>query len=184
MRLDKVKKLVVGAAFGFMVLFSAGIMFGTTAQAQDRDRDRRGGEWRQQQNRERSRDWDRGRDRDRDWRRDRGRVFVAPAPRVFVYPRTYPYYGRGYGYGNGYGYGGYGNGGYGYGGYGYGGSGSYEEQRGYRDGLDRGQEDARSGRSPNPNNSSHYRSGDSAYRDGFRRGYAVGFRQFGGYRGW
>jgi len=101
---------------------------------------------------------------------------------VYTYPRAYPNYspyGGGYGYGRGYGYGG---GGYGYGGYG--GSASYEEQKGYRDGLDRGQEDARSGRSPNPNNSSHYRSGNSLYRDGFRQGYAVGYRQFGGYRGW
>ena len=58
------------------------------------------------------------------------------------------------------------------------------EQRGYATGLDRGRDDARNRRSFNPNNSSHYRSGDSAYRDGFRRGYGVGYRQFGGYRGW
>jgi Ni/Co efflux regulator RcnB len=181
MKLNRFKRLIVGAVLGFMVLFSAGMITGTTAQAQDRDHrfDRH-----EHRDSDRGRDWnrDRGRDssRDRDWRRDHGRVFVYPAPRVYTYPRSYPNYspyGGGYGYGRGYGYGG---GGYGYGG----GSASYEEQKGYRDGLDRGQEDARSGRSPNPNNSSHYRSGNSLYRDGFRRGYSVGYRQFGGYRGW
>jgi hypothetical protein len=199
MKLNRIKKLITGAALGFMVLFSAGMVTGTTAQAQNRDRDHRF---------------------DRQERRDsvRGRVYVNPAPRVYTSPRAYPNYspygggygyGRGYGngggsasyprgytspraypnyspYGGGYGYGrgyGYGGGGYG-GGYGYGGgNNSYEEQKGYRDGLDRGQEDARSGRSPNPNNSSHYRSGNSLYRDGFRQGYGVGYRQFGGYRG-
>jgi hypothetical protein len=77
---------------------------------------------------------------------------------------VYPYYGNSsyYGYGNSYGY----------------------EQQGFRDGLDRGQEDARDGRSFNPNNSSHYRSGNSAYRAGFRRGYEQGYGQYGGYRRW
>ena len=192
MKLNRFKRVIVGAALGFMVLFSAGMITGTTAQAQDRDRNHRFDS-------QEHRDGDRGRDWNRDRGRDssRGRVFVSPGPRAYTYPRAYPNYspyGGGYGYGRGYGYGGggygrgygYGNGGYGNGGYGggYGGSGGYEEQRGYRDGLDRGQEDARSGRSPNPNNSSHYRSGNSLYRDGFRRGYSVGYRQFGGYRGW
>jgi hypothetical protein len=179
MKLDRLKKVITGAALGFMVLFSAGMISGTTAQAQDRNRDR-GGEGREHRDSNRGQayrgqDWNRGA-RGRDWDRDRGRVYT--------YPRAYPNYspyGGGYGYGRSYGYGGgYGRS-YGYGGYG--GSGGYEEQRGYRDGLDRGQEDARSGRSPNPNNSSHYRSGNSLYRDGFRRGYSVGYRQFGGYRG-
>jgi hypothetical protein len=110
------------------------------------------------------------------------------------YPRPYPnggYYGGPYGgyrggyggYGGGYGgygggYGGYG-GGY-YGGYG-GGSFSYWQQRGYRDGLDRGREDARSGRYPTPNNSEHFRNGNAAYRQGFARGYQIGFGQYGYY---
>jgi hypothetical protein len=190
MKLDRLRKVITGTALGFMVLFSAGMITGTTAQAQDRDRNHRFDRQERQES-NRGRDWNRDRARDS----SRGRVFVSPAPRVYTYPRAYPNYGRGYGYGGGsygrgYDYGGgsygrgygYGNGGYGNGGYG-GGSASYEEQRGYRDGLDRGQEDARSGRSPNPNNSDHYRSGNSLYRDGFRRGYGVGYRQFGGYRG-
>jgi Ni/Co efflux regulator RcnB len=51
-----------------------------------------------------------------------------------------------------------------------------DEEKGYHDGLDRGQEDARDRRIPTPNNSSHYRKGSEAYRRGFRRGYAQGYR--------
>ena len=189
MRFNRFRKVIAGAAFAFVVLFSAGMISGTTAQAQDRNRDQR---WnrsgdrngdrteRRDQSSEQRRGWDRERSE-----RERGRVFVQP--RTYNYPRGYNYpYG---GYRNGGGYGGYGGGygGYsgGYGGYG-GGYNNGEVQRGYRDGLDRGQEDARSGRSPNPNNSSHFRSGNSAYREGFVRGYQAGYRQFGGggYRRW
>lgn len=71
-----------------------------------------------------------------------------------------------------YGYGGYDNGRYGnYGS-------SREEEKGYRDGLDRGQKDAKTRRIPDPNNSSHYRDGNRAYRAGFRRGYEQGYRQY------
>jgi hypothetical protein len=52
-----------------------------------------------------------------------------------------------------------------------------EESKGYRDGLDRGREDARTHRSFNPNNSSHFRSGNNFYREGFRRGYEEGYRE-------
>lgn len=52
-----------------------------------------------------------------------------------------------------------------------------QEQKGFRDGLRRGQEDAETRRIPDPNNSSHYRSGNEAYRDGFRDGYRQGYRQ-------
>ena len=57
-----------------------------------------------------------------------------------------------------------------------------QEQKGYHDGLDRGREDARDHRSFNPNNSSHYKNGNGAYRDGFRKGYAEGFREYRGRR--
>ncbi|HZS05691.1 MAG TPA: hypothetical protein VFD58_12705 [Blastocatellia bacterium] len=114
-----------------------------------------------------SRDWD----RDRWERRERERREEEWRERQRRERQNYPYGG----YGN---YGGYGRNG---GDYGY----SREEQKGYRDGLNRGQEDARDRRSPNPNNSSHYRSGNGAYREGFRRGYAQGYRQYGGgYRRW
>src|SRR5882672_3227231 len=85
--------------------------------------------------------------------------------------RTYPYTYRNYDYHgyNNYGYGNYGN--------------SSEEQRGYRDGLNRGREDAQTRRIADPNNSSHYRSGNAAYREGFHQGYFIGYRQYSGYRG-
>jgi hypothetical protein len=54
-------------------------------------------------------------------------------------------------------------------------------QQGLRDGLRRGQEDLRDRRAADPNNSSHYRKGNNAYREGFRRGYAQGYRS---YRRW
>jgi hypothetical protein len=112
------------------------------------------------------------------WQREQARA----RSRAYTYPRNYPQYG---GYGNGgYGNRGYGNGGYGNsGGYG-GGYNNAEVQKGYRDGLDRGQEDARDRRSPTPNNSSHFRSGNAAYREGFRRGYEAGYRQYAGNRRW
>ena len=192
MRFNRFRKVIAGAAFAFIVLFSAGMISGTTAQAQDRDRDQR---WnrstdrntdrteRRQQAERRDQSRDQSFDQRRRWERERAerersRVFVQPR----YYPRVVPYggyrnYGGGYGsYGGG--YGGYGGG---YGGYG-GGYNNGEVQRGYYDGLNRGQEDSRSGRSPNPNNSSHFRSGNAAYREGFVRGYQDGYRQFGGYR--
>lgn len=52
-----------------------------------------------------------------------------------------------------------------------------DEEKGYRDGFDRGQEDARDRRIPTPNNSSHYRKGNDAYRYGFRQGYKDGYRR-------
>jgi hypothetical protein len=197
MRFNRIRKIIAGGAFGFIVLFCAGMISGTTAQAQDRNRDRRED---RTERRDNTRNWDRGttrqdnarsqdRLRDRNWDRDgdrnRDRRAYAP-PRVYTYPRGYTYPRSYGGYGGGYGgsYGGYSGGGYGgsYGGYG----GGYDQQRGYSDGLNRGQEDARDRRSFNPNNSSHYRSGDAAYRDGFRRGYEIGYRQYGGggYRRW
>lgn len=75
---------------------------------------------------------------------------------------------RGYGNGN---YRGYSNASYGYN--------NGELQQGYRDGLNRGQEDARSHRAASPYNSEHFRNGDAAYREGFSRGYNEGYRQSG-----
>jgi hypothetical protein len=53
-----------------------------------------------------------------------------------------------------------------------------EEQKGFRDGLDRGQKDARTNRRADPNNSEHFRGGNRDYREGFRRGYFEGYRQY------
>jgi len=177
MNLQWMKKAVAGTALALVLGIGGSTILSTTAQAQDRDHDR---QWRDRDDRRsQDRNWNRGNnsdwarrqqaEREREWRRQReNNRYVYVTPRVV--PRVYPYGGGYYG-------GGYGN---------YGGSygGGYEQQRGYRDGLDRGQEDVRSGRSFNPNNSSHYRSGNAAYRDGFRRGYAEGYRQYGGYGRW
>ena len=193
MRLSRTKSAITGAAFALMLMFSIGMVTATTAQAQDRnnrwdrnqrteqrdwdgdrrrDGDRDRGDWNRRQQIERQRAIERA--RQLAWQREQERL----RNRGYNYPRNYPQYG---GYGNG----GYGsNRGYGsYGGYG-GGYSNAEVQRGYSDGLDRGQEDARDRRSPNPNNSSHFRSGNSAYREGFVRGYQVGYRQYGGNRRW
>ncbi len=69
------------------------------------------------------------------------------------------------------------------------------EDRGYRVGVERGRDDANNRRGFNPNNSEHFRDGDSgyrsqygniegyraAYRDAFRRGYEDGYGRYGRY---
>jgi hypothetical protein len=73
----------------------------------------------------------------------------------------------------------FGNDGYyrnnGYGNFGYN---NAEFQRGYQDGLNRGRDDARTNRAMDPNNSSHYRSGNGVYRAGFEKGFYQSFRQY------
>jgi hypothetical protein len=70
---------------------------------------------------------------------------------------------------------------------------SVAQQRGFATGLDRGRDDGHDGRSFNPNNSDHYRDGDSGYsssfgnkdayrqvyRSAFMRGYSQGYRETG-----
>jgi len=51
-------------------------------------------------------------------------------------------------------------------------------QQGYREGLDHGRIDARANRAMNFNNSKYYRSGNTAYRDGFERGCSEAYQQF------
>ncbi len=70
-------------------------------------------------------------------------------------------------------YGGYGNNGGRYGGF-Y----TRDEEKGFKDGLRRGQEDAQSRRIPDPSNSKHYRNGNSDYRNGFRQGYKRSYFQY------
>lgn len=114
-------------------------------------------------------------------RREAERVWDAEHNR-WIYRNGGGYYGNGYPGGGYYGNGYPSAGGY-YGGYpggGYYGGGSGSEGQGYRDGLNRGREDARSGRRPTPNNSEHFRNGNPAYRAGFARGYQAGYRQYGG----
>ena len=175
MNWNRIRKVVAGAGLMAALLVGPAGVFKTTAMAQDRDRDGRrdNRDWRRDRDRNWHRDGDR--DRDRNWDR-RGQGYVYVPPRVYTYPRTYPY-GGGY-YGGPYGgyYGGPGGGYYGSGSGNFG----YWEQKGYRDGLNRGGEDARSGRYPTPNNSEHFRNGNAAYRQGFARGYQVGYGQYGG----
>jgi hypothetical protein len=56
-----------------------------------------------------------------------------------------------------------------------------ELEKGFRDGLDRGEKDAKTRRVPTPENSSHYRKGSQAYREGFARGYERSYRQYANY---
>ena len=109
-----------------------------------------------------NRDWDRNQDQDRweDRREQRERQ-----------RRDRDYEPNG-GYRDNGNYGGYGNNGGRYGGF-Y----TRDEEKGFKDGLRRGQEDAQSRRIPDPNNSSHYRKGNSDYRNGFRQGYKRSYFQ-------
>jgi len=189
-------KLILSSTAMALGLAVTGAALSTTAQAQDHNRNWHGNhdgnrngdnnnrnwnnnnrnwnnanrDWSRGQQIERAREIARAREiqRQQDWQlSQRNRVYRT-------YPNVGGYYG---GYGNnGYNYG-YGNPGYG----GYSSYGSYDQQRGFNDGLTRGQEDARSGRIADPNNSSHYRNGNSVYREGFRQGYVQGYRQYGGY---
>lgn len=150
-------------------------IFDTTAQAQsrgrhwDRDRDGRHG-----------RSWDRDRDRNREWLRrqqiQRARLLQLQRERERRAREYYRYRNqRNYGY-----YGGSGN----YGGYGYGGYSNSEIERGYRNGLKEGQDDARDRDSFNPSRHSSFRDGNPSYREGFYRGYQTAYRQYARYRGW
>src|SRR5215831_15920875 len=176
MNSNRIRKVVAGAGLIAALLVGPAGAFKTTAMAQDRDHDRDGRRDDRAWRRDRDRNWHRDgdRDRDRNWDR-RGPGYVYVPPRVYTYPRTYPYGGYYGGPGGGY-YGGPGGGYYGSGSGNFG----YWEQKGYRDGLNRGGEDARSGRYPTPNNSEHFRNGNAAYRQGFARGYQVGYRQYAG----
>lgn len=169
MNLKGLKKAIAGALVALTLIFSVGIT-GSTAQAQNRDRDRRG---------DRNRDRDRDGRRDSDWQRrqqiQRARELAWWRQRErarnrdsyrYQSRRNYPYYGSSGSYGR---YGGYSSG---------------EEQRGFRNGLKEGADDARDRDSFNPNRHSSFRDGNGAYREGFHRGYVQGYRQFAGYRGW
>ena len=57
-----------------------------------------------------------------------------------------------------------------------------EEQKGARDGMRHGREDAEKHRIPDPNNTKQYRNGSDPYRTGFRQAYVQSYRQFSPYR--
>lgn len=165
MNLQQLKKGITVTVLALALLFGGGSILSNTAQAQHRGGGRG---WSHGGGNHGS--WNRGFEHNRFGGFPRSRVFIRPRvntfPRVYSYSRAYPYY---YPYSS-FSYNYYGNA--------YGRSYAGEDQRGYSDGLDRGQEDARDGLSYNPNNSSHFRNGDAAYRTGFSRGYTVGYRQY------
>jgi hypothetical protein len=106
--------------------------------------------------------WDRGRNNDR--YDDRNHRHDQQDHDAYGNPRNRNNRGRNDGY-----YGNNRNGNYGYGRNG--GFRNSEQEKGYRDGLRRGQEDRNTNRIPDPNNSSHYRKGNADYRYGFEIGY-------------
>jgi hypothetical protein len=147
--------------------FILGIGAISSANAQDRrwERQRRGVE--STGNIDRNRNGIDDRYETRDGRVDINRNGVADQDERYGRNRGYNGYNRNNGY--------YGNSGYGYN--------NSEVQKGYRDGLNRGREDALTNRAMTPNNSSHYRSGNASYRTGFERGFYEAYRQYRN-RGW
>ena len=168
-----------GAVLTLAFIFGLSAVAGLTAQAQDRDRYDR-----QDNRRDRDQRWNNN--QNRDWRIERERALgreraEEAARRARIYNN-----GR---YNNGaYGtYGPYGNGNYGtygnYGGYGsYGGYNQAAVNQGYQYGVNTGASDAQRGQSYDPQRSHYWRNASSlAFRQGFERGYAQGYRQYGGY---
>ncbi len=163
MNKQKLKKVGMGLAMALSLSFLIGIISAPEVQAQSRDY--RG--WRDRDGRrddDRNSDWSRRqqieraraieRARQREWERRRNAYRYGNQ-------RNYPYYGGSYG-----------------------GYSSSEEQRGYRNGLKEGQDDARDRDSFNPNRHSSFRDGNPAYRSGFQRGYQQGYRQYAYSRRW
>jgi len=139
-----------GAILALSLVFGIGMISSTTARAQDRN----DGRWRRD-------DRNRSERQDRDWRRNRNddRYRGRRDDRNDRYDRN----GR---YGN---YGGYNNGA------------QIELNQGYQAGLSTGSSDARRGQSYSPQRSHYFRDARSQqFRNGFVRGYAEGFRQYGG----
>lgn len=163
MNYQRLKKYAFALALTVGFVVAPGLSSLSAVQAQwpyNQDR------WERERERERQRreEWRRrqmesrrNRDWDGDGRIDRGGYWGNRRNNDGYYGNN-----RGYGYDNG------------------------QVQKGYRDGLDRGQKDAKTNRVPTPNNSQHYREGNPSYREGFARGYQVGYRQYarGRYNGW
>jgi hypothetical protein len=158
MRTTGHRNKIGGAILALSLLFGIGMIASTTAQAQDRNN----GRWRRDDDRNRSER------QNRDWRRNRNDDQYR-GRRDDRYNRNdrndrYDRNGR---YGNN---GGYNNGS------------QIEQNQGYQAGLSTGSSDARRRQSYNPQRSHYYKDARSQqFRSGFVRGYAEGFRQYGGY---
>jgi hypothetical protein len=162
MNIQKLRKAFTGAAIALALILSSGII-GTTAEAQVRGR-----YWQGDKNRRDDRSGGLWRQRAREMWLERQRE-RARNRNTYRYGnrRNYPYYGGGYdSYGR-------------YGGYNY-----SEEQRGYRNGLKEGRDDAEDRDSFNPSRHSSFRDGNPSYRRGFYRGYEQGYREYARYRRW
>lgn len=187
MKKDLLKKGIVSLALAGGFILGAGALDNANAQGRDRriDSQRRNGDYGQVEstgNIDRNKNGIDDRYETRDGRVDINQNGIADQDeqngRFGRNPGNYGNYdNRGYGnYGRDRGsYGTYDNRGFGVN--------NSDFQQGYRDGLDRGRDDALTHRAMNPNNSSHYRSGNSSYRAGFERGFYEAYRQNSG-RGW
>ena len=164
MKLQRFNKVIAGLTLVLSLVFASAILVPSTAQAQDR-------RWQWERNNRRDDNY-----RDRDWYRrqqiERARAIqrAREIERAREWERARAR--------SRYGYGDYGN----YGGYGS--SASAEEQRGFRNGLKEGRDDAKDRDGFNPNRHSSFRDGNPAYRAGFRQGYEQGFREYASYRRW
>lgn len=177
--MKNLKKGLVSVALAGSFVLGIGALGSANAQDRRWERQRRNGQVESTGNIDRNRNGIDDRYETRDGRVDINRNGVADQDeRNGRYRRNNGYYGNNGSYRNdGY----YGNNGsYGNRNYGYN---NYDFQKGYNDGLNRGREDALSNRAMTPNNSSHYRSGNSAYRAGFERGFFEAYRYYRN-RGW
>ena len=166
MNLERLRKVITGLAMALSLTFVSGFLLPSTAEAQDRR-----WEWNNRRD-----DYRRDNYRDRDWYRrqqiERARAIqrareierARARDRYYGNSRNYPYYGNSGGYGR------------------YGGYSSAEEERGYRNGLKEGRDDADDRDAFNPSRHSSFRDGNQAYRSGFYRGYQQGYREFSGRR--
>jgi hypothetical protein len=153
MRTTGYRNKIGGAILALSLVFGIGMIASTTAQAQDRN----DGRWRRE-------DRNRSDRQDRDWRRNRDDDRYR-GRRDDRYDRN-DRYNRNGRYGNG----------------GYNNAAQIELNQGYQAGLSTGSSDARRGQSYNPQRSHYYKDARSQqFRNGFVRGYAEGFRQYGGY---
>jgi hypothetical protein len=181
--MKNLKRGIVSLALVSAFVLSIGAFSTANAQGWRRDRDRDGIPDRYETRRGRP-DFNRNGVPDQ-WERNRGN-YGTDRNRNGVDDRyeNNRYGNRSYGYGRNDGY--YDNYGYGRNGgnYGYGNNGYNNEdyQKGYRDGLHRGRSDAQTNRIMDPNNSSHYRKGNPAYRQGFEQGFYQSYRQYSGRR--
>lgn len=187
--MNNLKRNLLSLALTGSFIVGLGALSNADAQGRQRrnEQPQRGGQVESTGNIDRNKNGIDDRFESRDGRVDMNQNGVADDNEYGRYGQNNGRYGRNQGYDNrGYGnqgnYGNRGNYGYGNGDYGYNNN-NADFQRGYRDGSDRCREDAQTRRAMTPNNSSHYRSGNQAYRAGFEQGFYESYRRYSN-RGW